>query len=345
MKMRADKLRAENTAREAEIAGMLSVCALLEGWWRQAGAERWGISREQFASELARCAVARFREVAEAGGLSSEEVQSYVGSLALEDVALACACADGVEAAWEYFVGRYRGYLRACAGKMMRKSLSSPEVEELADSLFAELYGVSEGKRAALLRYFHGRSTLRTWLRAVLTQRHVDRIRAGRRFEELEEEDTAGDDGRLRVETGARVEVADPHRERYVMLFVQALKQAMGMIAREDARLLEMYYAEEKKLAEIGRVLGEHESSVSRHLEKARRELRERVEGILRGGVDGAPGTSGMSGAEMELCFEYSAEDAPVDLEKLFLRRDVLGEEPNGEAGDRRRNVKPKTHP
>src|SRR5436190_16244756 len=61
---------------------------------------------------------------------------------------------------------------------------------EVADSLYAELYGlqVRGGERRSLLHYFHGRSSLATWLRAVLAQRYVDRIRAGRRFESLSED-------------------------------------------------------------------------------------------------------------------------------------------------------------
>jgi DNA-directed RNA polymerase specialized sigma24 family protein len=41
--------------------------------------------------------------------------------------------------------------------------------------LYADLYSKS------LFRYFQGRSSLATWLRAVLSQRYVDRIRANRR--------------------------------------------------------------------------------------------------------------------------------------------------------------------
>ena len=55
---------------------------------------------------------------------------------------------------------------------------------EIADSLYAELYGVNRARRSLLLS-FSGRSSLATWLRAVLCQRFVDRIRAQRRLEPL----------------------------------------------------------------------------------------------------------------------------------------------------------------
>jgi RNA polymerase sigma factor (sigma-70 family) len=324
------------------LAKLLGECrATVEQWCAQAGAERWGISRERFTAELKRCAAAKFRGAAP----SAVELQGYLGTLHLEDLVLACACADGVAEAWEYFFAVYRGYLRGCAGAMLKRSATSPEAEELADSLYAELYGLSAEKRGSLLRYFHGRSSLKTWLRAVLAQRHVDAIRAGRKFEELDEAD--GADGAARRVARA-TEIAgglgsagagDPYRARYLQLFTGALEMALKNVDAQDAVRLRMYYPEEKKLAEIGRLLGEHESSVSRHLEKVRRELRAAVEGLLRGGVggdDAGVGTAagavngeasrGLSDAEIALCFEYAAEDAPIDLDKLFSHGETRAE-------------------
>jgi RNA polymerase sigma factor (sigma-70 family) len=219
---------------------------------------------------------------------------------------------------------------------MLKRSANAPEAEELADSLFAELYGLSVEKRGSLLRYFHGRSTLKTWLRAVMAQRHVDKIRAERKFKELGEED--GSDGEALRGTATptlQVQAGDPHRERYLRLFTGALQTALKNLDAQSAERLRMYYAEEKKLAEIGRALGEHESSVSRHLEKARKELREAVEEILRAGAgtgsaNGEMKTAGLSDAEIALCFEYAAEGAPVDLDKLFPPSSGQGPERGG---------------
>ena len=60
-------------------------------------------------------------------------------------------------------------------------SAGEARARELADSLYAELYGLNGAGGArgrALLDYFHGRSKLATWLRTVLAQRHVDALRA-----------------------------------------------------------------------------------------------------------------------------------------------------------------------
>jgi RNA polymerase sigma factor (sigma-70 family) len=316
MDMRAKKGSADNASTRGEIGKIL--CgdpAKLAQWCALAAIDRWGLSRERFTEELARCGEAKFRGKQP----TVEELKTYVGALRLEDLGLACACADGVAEAWQHFVGIYRGYLRACAGAMLKRSASAPEAQELADSLFAELYGLSADKRGSLLRYFHGRSSLKTWLRAVLAQRHVDRIRAGRKFEELEDED--GRDN-AKLPAAARVlQVADPHRAEYLLKFTNALQTALENLNAQDVALLRMYYSEQKKLAEIGRGLGAHESSVSRHLEKVRQDVRRAVEGILRGGseaLNGDGGGGGMSEAAIALCFEYGAEDAPIDLDKLL---------------------------
>lgn len=328
MDMRAKKDSAKRAERQTEIAKILfREPGLLMQWCELAGIAQWGISAETFAEELARCVEARFQS----GETSVEELNAYLGSLRLEDLGLACACASGVSQAWEHFVRIYRGYLRVCAATMLKRNANAPEAEELADSLFAELYGLSPEKQGSLLRYFHGRSSLRTWLRAVLAQRHVDKIRASRKFEELEDEDS-GKDGRRRVAaaTSTRAKaspvspastVADPHRAEYLLEFTNALQTAFANLDPRDADRLRMYYAEQKKLAEIGRSLGEHESSVSRHLDKVRRDVRNAVEAILRAGftaLDGHARAAGMSDAEITLCFEYAAEDAPIDLDKLF---------------------------
>jgi RNA polymerase sigma-70 factor len=251
------------------------------------------------------------------------QLEEFLSALHLEDLALACACAEGCEAAWEHFFATYRPYLRAAAAAILRCSSGSAEASELADSLFGDLYGLADGQGSArsLFRYFHGRSSLKTWLRAVLAQRHIDAIRAGRRFAELGEDDAQN--LRQLAPSGPQLHPGDPHRERYVALFGRALSEALAKLEPRERERLRLYYSEEKTLAEIGRLLGEHESSVSRHLDRVRRDLRGAVETILLrgfGAENGVAAQAGLNDPEIALCFEYCAEDTPIDLEKLLPR-------------------------
>jgi RNA polymerase sigma-70 factor (ECF subfamily) len=297
---------------------------LVEKLYAQSCAGRWGLPLERFVNVLERSA----KKLLTAGAAAPQELEEYLAALHLEDLALACACAEGCEAAWEHFFKRYRPYLRAAAAAILRCNAGSPEACDLADSLFSDLYGLGEdkGPERSLLRYFHGRSSLKTWLRAVLAQRHIDAIRAGRRFEELGEEDAPG--GHAGKPTFSPLQFTDPHRQLYLTLFSRALQAALECLEPQEKERLRLYYNEEKTLAEIGRLLGEHESSVSRHLDRVRHDLRTRVEAILRQGfvaANGSAAQSGLSDAEIILCFEYCAEETPIDLEKMLPRSKSQG--------------------
>jgi RNA polymerase sigma factor (sigma-70 family) len=316
-----DRLHASKPASRTGKAQTLAASeAKMESFYAQSKAGRWGLSRERFAVSLERSAEKRVAS----GNLAPEKLEEYLGALHLEDLALATACMENCEPAWEYFVGAYRPYLRAAAAAVLRCSSASPEACELADSLFAELYGLADGNRSerSLFRYFHGRSSLKTWLRAVLAQRHIDAIRAGRRFESLEDDDAKP--GTHKFPQAISVQPADPNRDRYSTLFVRALQAAIAALDARDEERLRLYYSQEQTLAAIGKQLGEHESSVSRNLDRIRLALRRSVEETLRNGCPAANGFAaepGLGDAQISLCFEYVSADAPFDLEKLLERR------------------------
>src|ERR1700719_2670410 len=105
-------------------------------------ADRWHLSFQSFQSALTRSAAKRFGD----SPPDAEKIQEYFASLHLEDLVLACACADGEENAWNEFVQQYRSYLRAAAAAILRRPIADPASVDLADSLFGDLYGMSGGK-------------------------------------------------------------------------------------------------------------------------------------------------------------------------------------------------------
>src|SRR5882672_12097682 len=312
---------------------------LIDWLHAEANCARWGLVRGRFAEALRRSVEKRF------GGTRPDaaEVEVYLKSLHLEDLALACACADGEETAWEFFVGQFRQELRAAAGAILRASGAGDDLraEELADSLYAELYGVTpagSGRRKSLFEYFHGRSKLSTWLRAVLAQRHVDLLRTSWRTVSLEPEEveapykiSAGSPSEHRenkwsphpLARRADSQHADPDRERYIARLDAALSAAIARLAARERMLLACYYVDQLTLAEIGRTLGEHESTVSRQLDRIRRELREAVtQALLRGAParDGHGPEPGLDEAQVELAFEYALSDWPFDLSRALSK-------------------------
>jgi len=289
-------------------SSLLAACeALVASLYSQSGTARWGLSQSQFRCGLERSLRKRFQE----GTPSPDRLEEYLLTLHLEDLALTTACIEGSEAAWEYFVQEYRGYLRAAAGAITKASRYGANPQELADSLFSDLFGLMDGKRGdrSLFRYFHGRSSLKTWLRTVLAQRHVDHIRSQRRMESLDAED--GEKPVLPSERAQHQPLLDPHRSHYLSCFSTALQHCLKLLHPGDRERLELYYVRQMKLAEIGRQLGEHESSVSRNLERIRQELRALAEQHLRDAFS-------LSDAEIQQCFEYATEDVPIDFRQLF---------------------------
>ena len=233
----------------------------------------------------------------------SRELARVLESLHLEDLALAVACAAGHEAAWEHFVGEFRPVLYRSADAID----PSGGARELADSLYADLYGLGErdGQRRSLFAYYHGRSRLATWLRAVLAQRHVDRIRAQRRVDPLPDEDA----GEGHASPAAP---PDPDRPRLVALIKDALAAVLSRLGARDRLRLSLYYAQQLTLAEVGRVTGEHEATVSRQLTRTRRAIRDDLERQLRD-------EARLSDAEITQGFAYAMDDAgPIDLGEIL---------------------------
>jgi RNA polymerase sigma factor (sigma-70 family) len=304
-------------ASPSYVAVLRELASRIDSLYCESHAAAWQLTRSQFLAALERSVAKRFADFP----IDRDRLEEYLQSLHVNDLVLATACMHGSEPAWEHFIQNYRGYLRASAAVITKGSRSGTDAEELADSLFAELFGLVDGKRgeASLFRYFHGRSSLKTWLRAVVAQRHIDRIRQTRRFESLEGE--YGAEQKCLSPVMVTKPDPDPHRADYLRRFGLALAECVRGLEATDRQRLELYYARQKTLAEIGRAIGEHESSVSRNLERVRRELRAKVEECLRAGRlgDSSPGAlAPMSEAEILLCFQYAAEDAPIDFRQLF---------------------------
>jgi RNA polymerase sigma-70 factor (ECF subfamily) len=292
-------------APSAALPFPASIAAAVERCWCKAAAPaEWNLTREQFQVALERSATRRFSGLA----ADAKKIEAHLESLHAHDLALACACSLGSPVAWDFFVTQFRPELyraaRAIAGCVAGQDGNA---RELADSLYADLYGMSEseGRRKSLFDYFHGRSKLGTWLRAVLAQRHVDEIRRARRTEPLENE--AGEENMQIAAPRATDSQHDPERTDNLAILQAALMTALGSLVPRDRLRLAYYYADDRTLAEIGRLLGEHEATVSRKLERTRRDVHARVEASLRK-------RNGMSEARVRLCLECAKGEWPFDL-------------------------------
>jgi RNA polymerase sigma-70 factor (ECF subfamily) len=309
----------------AGLAGFLSAHAsLLTRLHAEAGAARWQVSLDDFGEALYRSASHRFGASPPGG----DALAQYCSALHLADLALACALRRGSAAAWEEFVAAYRPILYASARAIVGPA-GEARARELADSLYAELYGLKRGAgpgkgtrdtgpgRGPLLDYFHGRSKLSTWLRTVLAQRHVDALRATQRIDSLDDDSPAPPRAAASAAAGAAAGHPDPDRARLLPRLRLALATALAAAPDADRLLLSLYYVQEMTLAQIARVQGVHEATISRQLDRIRRQLREGVERSLlagRAAENGSAAQPGLSPAQVELCFSYALEDWSFDL-------------------------------
>jgi RNA polymerase sigma-70 factor (ECF subfamily) len=263
---------------------------------RKARAEDFGLSLQDFASILHEV-VAKYLP----GDARSSEVLELLSSLRVEELALARACARGNETAWEIFLNRYREKLYNAA-----QSLASEEfaARDLADSLYADLYGTRtvDGRRISKLNSFSGRGSLEGWLRAVLAQEYVNRYRRQQRLVSLEERSEAG--AQLPAEEPDPAQALDSRLE-------EATDQALASLAAEDKFILAGYYLDGRTLAQLARLLGVHESTVSRRMEKTTAATRK---AILAGLLE-----RGMSPKEAEQAMEVEVSEFAVDVRRRLV--------------------------
>jgi RNA polymerase sigma-70 factor (ECF subfamily) len=213
--------------------------ALAERLYRDANADRWRLPRAVFTAALETSCAKAFA-AAEPG---PRERERYLASLHLEDLALACACALGDDAAWDHFVLEMRP---RSTGRQTRSTGREARVSWPTRSMRTS-YGVGAARRErqSLFRYFHGRSSLATWLRAVLAQRHVDRVRVERRTDPLPEE--------LPAKTAPTAR--DPDCARFLELLRTGLETVTAALDARDRLRLGCYYAQQLTLAQTGKAV------------------------------------------------------------------------------------------
>ena len=220
---------------------------------------------------------------------SAREVSAFVDALHAEELLLVVACERGDEAAWNELMEQYRATVLSAA---RTSSAGEAEAEELAGSVWAELYGLrarEDGRPAGKLAYYSGCGSLGGWLRAVVGQLAVDRHRRTSRLvqtEEASEFDRAaaevheGDGWRPVAPRDPESGLAERDAARAVG---EALACALAALDAEDRLLVRLYYFDGLRLKEAGAVLGVHEATASRRLTRLHAEIRRRVEAILTG--------------------------------------------------------------
>jgi RNA polymerase sigma-70 factor (ECF subfamily) len=263
----------------------------LAGLYAKSEAQKFSVSFQDFAGIL--------REVSGRylpHNATCAETAEFNRSLRVDDLVLARACACGNELAWECFLGRYRQKLYDTARAIAKEESGA---RELADGLYADLFGVRQavdGRRISKLAWYTGRGSLEGWLRTVLAQEYVNRFRGQHRLVSFDEKSEAGEQFEAKAVAAAPV---DSRLE-------QAVDEALVELSPEERLVLASWYLDGRTLAQIARMLGVHESTVSRRIEKTTASLRKRIVRGLR--------ERGLSARAAEEAMEVDVRDLFVDV-------------------------------
>jgi RNA polymerase sigma-70 factor (ECF subfamily) len=263
--------------------------------WRTAEAESCGLSLEEFCAVLAGVGTKVNHGLPSGMIPDPSQMAVFFRSLHLPELALAHACALGREVAWEIFLGRYRASLVQMAISITGSAMLG---QDLADSLYAELYGlrVTEGERRSPLASYSGRGSLQGWLRATLVQRSRDHHRRTHRETPLDDLESAAP-----AATEIPAELAR---------LTGAVARTLGEVGAEDRFLLAAYYLDRQTLLQIAQTIHVHEATISRRLKRLADTMRKQ---LLKNLI-----ADGLSKAAAEEALGADPRDIEINLRGLL---------------------------
>jgi RNA polymerase sigma-70 factor (ECF subfamily) len=284
----------------------------IAGLWNGV-AKHYGLTEADFADRL-QAAALRAGEVE-----SDDEGANFFSHLRLDELTLVLACEQGDEAAWQDFETNYRHGMQAAARSLTR---DDAEAEDLIQSVFGDLYGLrTDGdRRLGKFAHYGGRGSLGGWLRAVIYQAFIDRKRQTSRLEQIEEieefERLAAKSERPLVAPGARPDEVEDKRLRRAT--EEAMSESFAALDVRDRLLFNYYYFDQLTLREIGALMGVHEATISRWLQRAQKQARRKTEEILQRNY-------GLRRAEVAECLQMAAR-TEIDVRQLLSEKSASAE-------------------
>jgi RNA polymerase sigma-70 factor, ECF subfamily len=197
-------------------------------------------------------------------------IPAFVDKLYFRDLYLACGCVQRSENAWKALDSFYRRFVTDLVRFCYRKGT---DAEEVADAVLVSLYLPDRSGRHRIASY-DGRSSLATWLRVIVVNRAINE---------------------RHTTTTANAEIVPDMPDRFALLSMElilragrykhvladSITSACQELTARDRLLLLWRYEENLQLGEIARLLGIHQSNVTRQLVRLQARLRENVIAIL----------------------------------------------------------------
>jgi len=176
---------------------------------------------------------------------------SVTGHEAKEEAALVAAAAQGDAAAFRALVDRHLSGVLAVARRMLR---DAAEAEDVAQETLLRLWRSADGLEV-------GAQGLRPWLRRVVSNLCVDRMRTGRRLSVVED-------------VPERVEPARQVAELEAQDVSRRVDAALKELPDRQRMALTLFHYEGLSQIEVGRIMGISDEAVESLLARARRYLK-----------------------------------------------------------------------
>jgi len=247
------------------------------------------------------------------------DVVAFIDEIRADDLCLIIACEKGDEKAWEDLVANFDSTVKSAARKI---SSNNEDAEDLASSIWAELYGLrqdADGNKKSKLAYYSGRGSLAGWLRAVVSQLAVDQYRKQSKYVQIEEtrefeilaEESTNHSGNSSVIHHAENPEELLTEKQTAEDVSTALRAAIEALEPEDKLILKLYYFDDLKLKDIAQIFGYHEATASRKLVRIQSEIRKAVEKELKK-------SHGWSDSEVKKYLADAASKLGVSLDKML---------------------------
>ncbi len=277
---------------------LTELCGLsIDDFRREADADSVELTKDELASLLLTLGTKYHYGLAPGATAGRAQIAAFWRGLQLRDLALAHSCALGRDSAWRQFMTRFREPLTRAA---IAITGSASTGQELADSLYSEMFGLTErdGRRQSPLAHYSGRGSLMGFLRATLAQRSVDRHRRTSRETPLPA---------VELPASLPSPVASPD---VLARLREALTSVLGLLPPEERFLLSAWFLDRRTLLEISRILGVHEATVSRRLHRLTSTLHKDLLKTLQ--------ASGMSRAAADEALGADPRDLDINLRTLL---------------------------
>jgi RNA polymerase sigma-70 factor len=210
------------------------------------------------------------------------EALAFVKSLHGRDLYLATACAQcspgGTDAsgeyagaAWKMLETSYKGFVCDLVRFFYRPSFAS---QDLADNIVADLF-LPDRSGASRIASYDGRSSLSTWLRVIVCNRSINAQRCSANAKSTDIQPEVPDGPALEnIEMTIRA-------RRYGNALEDSLTHACRDLTPGERLILLWRYEDGLQLGQIAKLLGIHQSNVTRQLDRMQSKLRDGVVKVL----------------------------------------------------------------